>query len=225
MSSPDAPAAGVYPKDFEEAERRHARHFARYFLALPYARGAVAVDAACGSGYGSAWLAQVAESVLGLDIDEQRLAWARQHHQPANVRYALHDLHKPLPVERPLTLVTSFETLEHVDAPPVCLKNLADALADDGVALISVPNGTMELRGGQPKPYHRWQFSSADFEKLLRGCFADVHPHAQVYGGGLGHYLAKWLRGQKRQARAYRFLPGLRDDAKTWLAVCRAPKR
>jgi len=225
QQAPGSPAPGVFPRTIDLAARRYARHFARYLFAYQYAHGARTVDATCGTGYGAGYLGRTAEYLLALDIDEQRIEWARLYHNVPNTQYAVHDLHCPIPTEDQFALVTSFETLEHVDDPSLCLKNLADALSSHGTALISVPNGTKELADGNNKPYHQTHFSALDFEALLRGQFKDICPYSQVYTRNVLHYLSKWIRGYKRLAQNYRFVPGWLENAKTWIAVCRKPKR
>ena len=44
-------------------------HLHRYLVAAPLCAGRVVLDVACGQGYGSAILAQTAQSVCGVDID------------------------------------------------------------------------------------------------------------------------------------------------------------
>jgi len=214
----------IAPTDFATAARRHGRHFARYVYARPHARGRRVLDAACGTGFGSAYLARTAENVLGLDLDEKVIAFARKHFAADNCRFAIHDLHEPIRGEAPFGLISSFETLEHVTDPDRCVGNLSGALADDGVALISVPNGTKERLGGG-KHYHPNQFSAAKFHDLLARHFGCVQPFSQVYRKDLAHYLRRIIGRGGRPAQNYRFRPGFDEHAKTFLAVATQPRR
>jgi cyclopropane fatty-acyl-phospholipid synthase-like methyltransferase len=54
-------------KDFQ----MHYEHLHRYAFAAQLVKGKRVLDLACGEGYGSNMLAQEAESVIGLDIDEK----------------------------------------------------------------------------------------------------------------------------------------------------------
>lgn len=221
----DVLGTDIRPLNFATAARRNGRHLARYLFARDFAAGGHVVDAACGSGVGSALLATVAKSVLGVDLDQELLDWAHAHFARPNVTYRLHDLHDPVVMEGRADLVTSFETLEHVRNPAICLANLADCLCDEGVALVSVPNGTKELREGADKPYHDRHFSAGDFRDLLQSRFEQAEFFSQVYRRGPSHYLRKLLTRARHHARNYRFVPGLDDEAKTWLAVARRPRR
>jgi 2-polyprenyl-3-methyl-5-hydroxy-6-metoxy-1,4-benzoquinol methylase len=183
------------------------------------------VDAACGGGFGSAYLAEVAERVVGIELDDEMLAVARSSFPRANLEFRKHDLHEPLAIDEPLTLAVSFETLEHVRSPQQCLAVLAGALADDGVAVISVPNGQKELAAGDYKDYHERHFSADGFAQLLAGAFEQVEPRSQVYRKGLGHYVRKLTGRGGHHAAGYVFAPGFDEQAKTWLAICRRPRR
>lgn len=213
---------GILPGDFAEAARRHARHFARYLLVEPLARGKIVLDAACGGGFGSAYLARVATAVLGLDLDEDMLAWARGHFRADNLSFRSRDLHEPVP-GGPFDLLVCLETLEHVRDPRLCLANLVATLRSQGVAVVSVPNGDKERRSGG-KDFHPNQFSAGQFRALLAGCFADVQPFSQVRHKGWRHYARKLLGRKGRRVSDYRYRPGLLDDAKTWICICRGPR-
>ncbi|MFH1418956.1 MAG: class I SAM-dependent methyltransferase [Planctomycetota bacterium] len=211
----------VCPTEFREAAERHGRHFARYLFAARFARSKRVLDGACGSGYGAAYLATLADFVLGVDLDDKLLHHARSAFAKPNLEFRKHDLHIPVQRDGPFGLITTFETLEHVGDPRRCLAALAEALADGGTLLASVPNGEKELLRGRHKRYHPRQFSAADFEGLLREQFDDVQLFSQVYRKGAGHYLRKLSFRTNHPARGYHFHSGLDDGAKTWLAVCR----
>ena len=51
-------------------------HLHRYALSLELARGKSVLDLASGEGYGSALLAKVAQSVIGVDIDPDAVKYA-----------------------------------------------------------------------------------------------------------------------------------------------------
>ncbi len=57
------------------------------------------LDAACGTGYGTAILSEVAASVVGFEFSEHALQWTNEHHKKRNIVYIQGDLNKPLPFE------------------------------------------------------------------------------------------------------------------------------
>src|SRR6516225_2643857 len=56
-------------------------HMARYAFAARLVRGKRVLDAGCGAGYGSAALAEVAESVTAVDVAAVAVDFARAHYQ------------------------------------------------------------------------------------------------------------------------------------------------
>jgi 2-polyprenyl-3-methyl-5-hydroxy-6-metoxy-1,4-benzoquinol methylase len=170
-------------------------------------------------------MATMAAFVLGLDLDQELIAYARATWQKPNLRFEHHDLHEPIRLTELAGLVTSFETLEHVRDPHRCLSNLANALADEGLAIVSVPNGIKELHSARPKDYHQVHFTADEFHRLLTEQFEWVEERSELFQPSLGYRLGKLLGKKGHLAKYYRFVPGFLDQAKTWLALCRSPRR
>src|SRR5437762_11235071 len=59
-------------------------HWHRYAFARRFAAGKQVLDAACGEGYGSALLATVAHSVVGVDIDATSISHASSRYGDGN---------------------------------------------------------------------------------------------------------------------------------------------
>ena len=55
-------------------------HWHRYAFARRLAAGRRVLDAACGEGYGSAMLSEVAADVVGVDLDEAAVVHARSRY-------------------------------------------------------------------------------------------------------------------------------------------------
>src|SRR3954454_10243994 len=62
-------------------------HLARYSFAARLARGKRVLDAGCGAGYGSAELARIAESVVGVDVAAEAVEHAREHYPRHNLSF------------------------------------------------------------------------------------------------------------------------------------------
>ena len=92
-------------------------HYHRYAFVRSLARGRAVADVACGEGYGAMLLAQTAESVRALDISGEAIAHARQRYatQP-NLSFEQGDACQLAWPDHSLDLLTSFETLEHLEA-------------------------------------------------------------------------------------------------------------
>jgi ubiquinone/menaquinone biosynthesis C-methylase UbiE len=116
-------------------------HWHRYHFAALLAKGLRVVDAACGEGYGSDFLARHAASVVGADISPEAIAHARAAYAgTANLSFVQAPCTKlPLPDES-ADLFVSFETVEHIGEQEEFLDEIARVLTPDGLLLLSCPN-------------------------------------------------------------------------------------
>ncbi len=152
-------------------------HMPRYALAKSLAKGKRVLDFGCGTGYGSALMAEVATHVTALDIDAPALAWARENHRAANIDFQRHaDLGATLPAKS-FDMVTCFEMIEHVDhaTQKAAVASIARLLTDEGLLLISTPNHAVTALYGA-NPYHIREMNEAEFNELLGPHF----PHIQI---------------------------------------------
>ena len=152
-------------------------HRARYWLARRFASGKNVLDAACGTGYGSALLAETARSVVGVDVARDALDYARQHYRAPNLRFAQADcLALPFPAGR-FDLAVAFEIIEHLDDAGAFLAELRRVLEDSGVLVLSTPNRLYYTDDrGEINPFHRKEFSYPEFDEALRPHF----PHRAI---------------------------------------------
>lgn len=229
-------------------------HAARYEFASRFAAGKVVLDAASGTGYGSARLAGAARKVVGVDLAWDAVAASRAHGAAAS--------HLQMNCTRlafragVFDLVCAFEMIEHIADYRAVLRDFARVLKRDGRLIVSTPN----RRPGDPvppaNPYHVQEFSAAEFRALLAEFFADVQllgqrGSARVQEVRHGTRLKRWLRhldpfevrrlipagvyrGLHRAVGApvaedlscadYVVAPGKVDDAEFVVAVCRSPR-
>ena len=150
-------------------------HLPRYALAKTLATDKQVLDFGCGTGYGSAMLAEVAANVTGLDIDAQAHNWARSCHNHPRLSFHLcDDLGTTLP-PKSFDLVTCFEMIEHVDhaVQRATIASIARLLRDDGILLISTPNPEVTELYGE-NPYHLREMTEDEFKELLTEFFPHV---------------------------------------------------
>ena len=116
-------------------------HWHRYALAVELARDKVVVDAACGEGYGSAFLSQYAQSVVGIDVSAAAVEHATERYRGiANLGFRNCSV-TSLPIEAAsVDLIVSFETIEHLAEQDEMLQEFRRVLKPDGLLLISSPN-------------------------------------------------------------------------------------
>lgn len=117
-----------------------AEHWHRYLFAAEHVEGRAVLDAACGEGYGAAWLARHASSVTGLDIDAQTIERARAKYTMPGLRFQIGSVTSiPFP-DASFDCVVSFETLEHLAEQDTMLSEFRRVLRADGLLIISTPN-------------------------------------------------------------------------------------
>ncbi len=150
-------------------------HLHRYFLAREAARGLDVLDVASGEGYGSAFLAQTARSVVGVDLDPASVAHANKSYRRDNLRFTTGDARRlPLP-DAAFDLVVSFETLEHMREHDTFLAEVRRVLRPGGRLLLSTPErDTYSPSGAPANPFHVRELARAEFSGLLRRHFAHV---------------------------------------------------
>jgi SAM-dependent methyltransferase len=154
-----------------------AIHLKRYEFARPWCENADVLDAACGVGYGSAYLGDFARRVIGVDLSEEAIAYARGRYARQNVEFRRGDLLELDLPDETFDAVCSFETIEHLSDGERFLAHVARVLRGDGVLVVSTPQAP-ETTLRPANPHHRIEFSRADFEALLRRFFDSV----EIYG-------------------------------------------
>ena len=155
-----------------------ALHLKRYEFALPWCRGAEVLDAGCGVGYGSAFLSEAAERVVGVDRDEPAIAYARARYGGPNVEFQVGDVAALDLPDTSFDAVCAFETIEHLDDAGAFVGEVARVLRPGGVFLVSTPRAD-ETTTAPANPFHRVELSRADFESLLRRFFGEVELYGQ----------------------------------------------
>ncbi len=108
-------------------------HLHRYAFAREYVYGKNVLDIACGEGYGSHLLSNVAASVIGVDISADVVAHARRKYGEGD-RVTFREgscAAIPLP-DTSVDAVVSFETLEHIAEHEVMLGEVKRVLRPGG---------------------------------------------------------------------------------------------
>lgn len=150
-------------------------HFPRYGMAARMAQGARVLDLGCGTGYGTAQLGEVAKSVVGMDIAEEAIKWARQTHRNPKLTFERRsDLGQGFP-KGSFDLVTCFEMIEHVDHKMQLdtIRSISNMLTPGGKLVISTPDPRFTAPYGH-NPYHLREMTEPEFLELLQVGFKHV---------------------------------------------------
>jgi malonyl-CoA O-methyltransferase len=110
------------------------------------------VDLGCGTGRHTARLAEAGARVTALDFSESMLAVARQKPQCVGVKFIVHDLNLPLPLDNgSCDRVVCGLVLEHLRDVPEFFREMRRIGSDDGAAIVSVMHPAMWLAGVQAR--------------------------------------------------------------------------
>jgi len=154
-----------------------SEHVARYAFARRYAQGKRVLDAGCGTGYGSAELAQSAAEVTGVDIAADAIEYASANYPIADLRFIESSCTAvPCPAES-FDLVVAFEVIEHLTDYRVFLDECARVLTRQGLLIVSSPNKRYyaETRSATgPNPFHEHEFEAGEFVRELERVFPSV---------------------------------------------------
>jgi 2-polyprenyl-3-methyl-5-hydroxy-6-metoxy-1,4-benzoquinol methylase len=104
------------------------------------------LEIGCGDGFGMPIIAQDAEYVLGIDIDDRLIEGNRQRlKRIKNAEFQKINICESVP-KRKFDAVFSIDVLEHLDPPleKPFMDNTCRCLKDDGVCIIGTPNKTAE---------------------------------------------------------------------------------
>lgn len=115
------------------------------------------LDIASGKGYGGNMLADAACYVTCADLDEWKLQEGRDRFPRDNLKFVREDIMRTSFPDASFDVVTSMETIEHVDDVAGCLKELHRVLKPGGRAILSTPQSSI---GDIPlTPSHVHEFS------------------------------------------------------------------
>lgn len=121
------------------------------------------LDAACGIGYGSVYLADLG-AYEGLDADLETVERARVRWPGATYSVADLDAPETFTCRGDYDAIVSFETAEHLRAPLAFLRRCWSALKSGGLLCFSAPTG----RTKDFDPYHRRDWSARRWEGMLK---------------------------------------------------------
>ena len=150
-------------------------HLHRYLLARTLCRELDVLDVASGEGYGSAFLAQTARSVIGIEIDPAAIKHAQNSYTAPNLRFLEGDVRSlPLP-DACVDVVVSFETIEHFYEHDVFVAEVRRVLRPGGRFVVSSPDRDVYSPPGlPPNPYHVRELTRSEFSSLLYATFQHV---------------------------------------------------
>ena len=154
-------------------------HWHRYAFARRFLTGKRVLDVASGEGYGSALLAAVATSVIGIDVDAAAVAHARgAYARLTNLRFDCASAAALPLADASVDAVVSFETIEHLppELQPRMLAEISRVLTPEGILLLSAPNPVEYSQARDYRnPFHLHEPDRAELDAMLAGAFPVRH--------------------------------------------------
>ncbi len=150
------------------------QHVKRYEYAATEGVGKKVLDIACGTGYGCSILANVAESVVGIDISSDVVEIAKKEFPDKKIIFQQGDASRIEFPDNTFDTITSFETIEHLPKDKVdkYLSELFRVLKPGGLIYISSPDSEGFSLGEQSSNhFHVQEFTSQNFYNLISNYF------------------------------------------------------
>ena len=160
------------------SQEQLAMLYARYRFAADYCRGKSVLEVGCGAGLGLGLLAQAAERVVGGDIHEENLQFARAHYQSRlNVEIRKIDAHSLPFVNDSFDVVILFEAIYYLADPDQFLKECGRVLRSGGLVIVCSAN--KECDGFNPSPFSVKYFSALELSEW----FNKQGFESKIFGG------------------------------------------
>lgn len=146
----------------------------RYQFSLNFIKdGDICLDAACGSGYGSELISQKAKKVIGLEVDEHALKFARDNYQNDRIEFRKADLTQPLDLpDDYFDVAVSIETIEHITNHDAMLSEFRRVLKPGGLLIAStVEHQVYTEKGGIRNIHHIGELTKKQLMALISRYF------------------------------------------------------
>lgn len=156
-------------------------HWHRYVLISDWVKGKSVLDAACGEGYGSAFLSGFAGQVIGIDVSPKAIAHACDRYGGNRNLTFIEASATSLPIpDASIDVVVSFETIEHLHEQEIMLNEFRRVLRPGGFLILSAPNrpvysDEMNFRN----EHHVREHDQDELRSLLSPVFPQSHWYAQ----------------------------------------------
>ena len=155
----------------------------RYRFSLNFIKdGDICLDAACGSGYGSELISQKAKEVVGLEIDEHALKFAREHYQNDKIVFRKADITQPLDLpDDYFDTIVSIETIEHISNHDAMLGEFRRVLKPGGFLVAStVEHQIYTEKGGIRNIHHVGELTKKELMALISRHFKLEELYGQI---------------------------------------------
>jgi 2-polyprenyl-3-methyl-5-hydroxy-6-metoxy-1,4-benzoquinol methylase len=143
-----------------------ALHIERYSFASQHLSPGHIADIACGSGYGSFFLAihnsEEVKKITAIDNNAPAISYAKSHYPHAKISFINVNAFEFKP-DTLFNTVISLETIEHLEDPVKFVNHISSLLEKGGRIIASAPT----VLTTDVNPYHLNDFTKKSFRKLF----------------------------------------------------------
>jgi 2-polyprenyl-3-methyl-5-hydroxy-6-metoxy-1,4-benzoquinol methylase len=157
-------------------------HLSIYHFAVQFCENKIVLDAGCGNGYGTLYLAENGvKKIFGIDSDQHAIDEARTTSHP-NVSFACGDLRCIDHSDAQYDVIFASNSLEHVDGVEKFLRRSVLLLKKNGILMVAVPAACTEAAVAEERcnPYHLNIWSPRQWFTVLTSYFADVRCYTHI---------------------------------------------
>lgn len=149
-------------------------HNMRYDFATQFVAGKNVLDIASGEGYGSDILSKTAKSVIGIDISNDAVEFAKKKYIKENLKFMQGSIAKIPLADNSIDVIISFETIEHVDSnlQHEFMNEAKRVLKDNGILIMSTPNRPIYTElFNQVNEFHIKEFDKNEYVDFINKYF------------------------------------------------------
>jgi ubiquinone/menaquinone biosynthesis C-methylase UbiE len=159
---------------YKASKEQIERLYHRYHFAHAFCRDNHVLEVACGAGMGLGYLEKVAKKVVGGDIDENILKFAKNQYKERNkIELKKIDAHELRFPDKSFDVVILYEAIYYLAQPERFIEEAFRVLRKDGVLLIcSVNKDWAEFN---PSPFSTRYFSALELYQLLNHNFSAIN--------------------------------------------------
>jgi ubiquinone/menaquinone biosynthesis C-methylase UbiE len=145
--------------------------YERYKFCNKYIKGKTVLDIPCGVGWGASLL-RGAESIIGIDISDEAISYAKEHYETKNRTFCVGDMESITVEDNSIDVVVCLEGFEHVreDIGIRFLEESKRVLKPDGSLIMTCP---VLNEYGEPtgNPYHLYEYPEYELIEMLNKNF------------------------------------------------------
>ncbi len=165
-------------------------HIATYRFCFPYIKQKKVLEFGSGSGYGTHLISPECQQIIGIDISEDAIEYAKTRYTSENLKYQkINDIQsEPLPfIDNEFDVVISFQVIEHILKVDKFLSEIQRVLRKNGIFIVATPDRSTRLFPGQ-KPwniYHVIEYGPGSFYKAVSNRFPDTDLYGMSASEGI----------------------------------------